>query len=863
MSAQTFQGRVLDRTTGKPVDVVAVSLLRSDSLTLDFTYTNESGHFSISALPGKPAAYIAFALLGYEHSIRPLSGFRNGGDILLNSKAFTIKEVKVSPERIIQRHDTIDYLVSGFKMAQDRSIGDVLKKMPGIEVLPGGMIKYQGKPINQFTIEGMNLLEGKYNLATQNLSANAVEKVQVLENHQPIEVLRTRNFSDQATLNLILKDDAKSKWMGTLDVGAGLNTQTPSLVWDNRLLEMMFNAKMQNLSMYKNNNAGMNIASEITPLTMSDLLNGRNFMEDENFILSSGELDTPELQEHRYLFNNSHLATINNLWRFKKGYDFRLQASYFHDDAKQQTGNYTTYFLNNKTVVVDEDNNVSRSSNEMNLEATYTINVNSLYLKNKTKIEGDFSRSNGTMLANGSAIDQHFSRDKMDVLNEFQLIKTIGKHTFAVTTVNQYSRLPQDMQVLPGQYADILNNGEAYSVMRQHIVGTGFNSHTYTSFQHKLFGFYIEYKAGVKLHIQQLNSQLTADGSIYPALADSFKNDVRYTRTSLYLQPSFNFQNDKWKINIQIPATLESQSFTGISTRVHPYMDPSFSVIYSLSALMEFRGNYSLTHAFADINSLYTGYVFTNYRSSSAYQGEFDLKARQNYGLTFTYKQPISGLFFYLSGSYSPVTNRYLSTTLFDGILQQTERILHENRSKSVTLSSRLSKTFAWLNTKAMALVSWSDSRSYAFWQNVLTYLQSTSRTASISFYLQPCRKINVEEESSLLASKVNTLKPVEAETFSVTNFRHSLTLNYFPGRKLQCAVINELYHSSDREIAPSYFADFRLSYLMPKSEIRLTVNNLFNQCRFVRESIRNLSATESHYELRPRQFMVKWLLTL
>ena len=63
-----------------------------------------------------------------------------------------------------------------------------------IDVLPDGKILYQGKPINKYYIEGLDLLEGKYNLANKNLPYNQVSKVQILENHQPIKVLDSLVF---------------------------------------------------------------------------------------------------------------------------------------------------------------------------------------------------------------------------------------------------------------------------------------------------------------------------------------------------------------------------------------------------------------------------------------------------------------------------------------------------------------------------------------------------------------------------------------------------------------------------------------------------------------------------------------------
>jgi hypothetical protein len=96
-------------------------------------------------------------------------------------------------------------MVNSFSKEQDRSIGDVLKRMPGIEVLPDGKILYQGKAINKYYIEGLDLLEGKYNLANDNLPYQEVSQVQILENHQPIKTLDSLQFSDRTALNIKLK----------------------------------------------------------------------------------------------------------------------------------------------------------------------------------------------------------------------------------------------------------------------------------------------------------------------------------------------------------------------------------------------------------------------------------------------------------------------------------------------------------------------------------------------------------------------------------------------------------------------------------------------------------------------------------
>lgn len=156
----------------------------------------------------------------------PITEYRPGMTIFLRQDAINIKEVEVKSRRLQQKSDTLIYSVAGFRQKQDRSIADVIAKMPGLEVSDKGMITYQGKPINKFYIEGLDLMGSKYSMASENLSAKKVKNVQVLRNHQPIKALKGINFSDRTALNRILEEDAKEVLSGVAEVGIGAQIQS-------------------------------------------------------------------------------------------------------------------------------------------------------------------------------------------------------------------------------------------------------------------------------------------------------------------------------------------------------------------------------------------------------------------------------------------------------------------------------------------------------------------------------------------------------------------------------------------------------------------------------------------------------------
>lgn len=111
--------------------------------------------------------------------------------------------------------------------------------MPGIEVSNNGEISYQGKPINKVNIEGLDLMGAQYNQATQNMPAEAVAQVQIMERNQPIKALEGKVSNDRATLNLKLKRGYKARPFGEADGNIGGSPVT----WDNRLTAININKK--------------------------------------------------------------------------------------------------------------------------------------------------------------------------------------------------------------------------------------------------------------------------------------------------------------------------------------------------------------------------------------------------------------------------------------------------------------------------------------------------------------------------------------------------------------------------------------------------------------------------------------------
>lgn len=196
-----LHGSVVDADTGEPVVGCIVKTKGA------FTSTDKDGRFVVK--PREAADSISFRCMGYESRSLPVTA--DFSDVRLSPKATQLNDVIVEAPDIYAKGDTLVFNVAKYANAEDDAIIDVIRRLPGIKVEEDGTIKYQGKPINKFYIDGNDFIGGRYGLATDNISHKDVASVEVMENHQPVKALEGIEFPEEAGINLRLKEDARRR----------------------------------------------------------------------------------------------------------------------------------------------------------------------------------------------------------------------------------------------------------------------------------------------------------------------------------------------------------------------------------------------------------------------------------------------------------------------------------------------------------------------------------------------------------------------------------------------------------------------------------------------------------------------------
>ncbi|HLO60215.1 MAG TPA: outer membrane beta-barrel protein [Bacteroidales bacterium] len=232
LSAQSFtiQGQLHD-SLSQPLPFATVILLYpGDSTLVDFTTSNTEGNFSIRNV--KPGNYLLrISFVGYRTYFKTIATTSPGnildlGNIQLSAQNKSLGEVTVISERVpvVVKKDTIEFNASSFKTNPNANVEDLLKKMPGIQVKSDGKIMAQGQEVKKIEIEGKTFFGNDPTLATRNLPANAVEKVQVYDKKSEQATFTGIDDGEkQKTINLKLKADRKKALFGNVSAGAGTN----------------------------------------------------------------------------------------------------------------------------------------------------------------------------------------------------------------------------------------------------------------------------------------------------------------------------------------------------------------------------------------------------------------------------------------------------------------------------------------------------------------------------------------------------------------------------------------------------------------------------------------------------------------
>ncbi|HEU0064402.1 MAG TPA: outer membrane beta-barrel protein, partial [Flavisolibacter sp.] len=222
LSAQTVKGKISDTLEHKSLQNAVVTLIQTkDSLLYKFTRTNKNGEFILNNVaPGKYIFLITYPKFAdfsdiFEIKNQPENDL---GNIPLTLKSKLLDAVVVKSAGAIRiKGDTTEFVADSFKLKEGATVEDLLKKLPGFQVNAKGEITAQGQKVDKVLVDGEEFFGNDPTIATQNIAAKVVDKVQVFDTKSEQQQLTgISNSTDGKTVNIKLKDSNKKGYFGKI-----------------------------------------------------------------------------------------------------------------------------------------------------------------------------------------------------------------------------------------------------------------------------------------------------------------------------------------------------------------------------------------------------------------------------------------------------------------------------------------------------------------------------------------------------------------------------------------------------------------------------------------------------------------------
>lgn len=246
---------------------------------------------------------------------------------------------------IARKGDTLSYNAAIFRKDDEKTLEDLMKRLPGLEVNQEGKVQYQGKEIEKIMVSGQDLMGRGYQMLTRNLDAKSVKKVDVLEHYQDERLLRNVEQCEKVALNLQLEGDAHA-WMGVLKGAYGF----PHAYEANVNLTYLTSSQ-QWMVLGNSNRVGYHPLKDVTTLQERGLGALGSSAGDYDGVLSgvhSGAVVSLEaggapLSDARSRWNLSHMVGVNGVVKPLESLQLRLNAAFMQEAdtfAQRQQSHY-------------------------------------------------------------------------------------------------------------------------------------------------------------------------------------------------------------------------------------------------------------------------------------------------------------------------------------------------------------------------------------------------------------------------------------------------------------------------------------------------------------------------------------------
>ena len=866
LSAQrvTVSGSVLD-SLQQPLDMANVVAVNQVDQTLEgFGITNPEGEFRLN-LKANASYLLKISYLGFEPAEITVQTATEDLtlDVILKSQSERLDEVEVVYEiPITIKGDTLVYNTDSFVSGTEKKLADVLEKLPGIEVNDDGEIEVEGKRVTKVMVEGEDFFDGDSKLASKNIPAKALDKVEVLRNYSEVSQLSSvTNNQDNVAINIRLKEGKKKFWFGEFSGGTGP---------DNRYV---IHPKL----FYYSPNYSVSILTDLNnigdiPFSGRDYWNFTGGMRGATragtgtqFTTSPSGLGLSMMQNNRAKNILSRFGAVNMSYQPAESWRLSGFGIYSQTNTSMQTLASRTFISSNETERTNANSDqisqlgLVKFSSNFKPSDRFQWNYDALL-----RLSDEEEQNRTISIASATDTILEFQRQKPQrITQNSNLYYTLSDtHIFALEAQYEYAdedpfyNAVRELQPFLGIIP--LNTNQ---------VGFDLSQRQYTQTHRvdaKLDYYWVTSpKSHLNFTLGTIQSNQRFNSSIYQTLdsgtSQNFSepelgNQVRFYFSDLLAGAHFKWISGQFTFNpgfhvhhyLARNRQLESASSERLTNVV-----PDAFINWQMKRSQNLRLNYNVNRNFTDINNLAQGYVFNNY--NALYSGNRDLESAlyHNVSLNFFSFNMFSMQNIFANVAYSKRIDAFKSSTGITGINQVSTTINSMLEDETLSGSGNFQRTFGRMKISTSANLNFGNTNNIvnAQPQNSRSFTQNYSASLGSSFTRAP----NLEMGYRYTINRYQTGR-------TTTTF-----LTDRPFFKLDVAFLNgfifladyDFYFYRDRAQTVENrfgFLNASLSYQKKDSkwEYSLETTNLTNNTQLNQDSYNDLFFRTSAYTVQP-----------
>ena len=821
VSAQTIEvtGTVKDMQN-KPLSDVIIKVM-SGKMTLAFVSSNSKGAYSLSfdSKRVKEPAVLSFTHISYvkDEIVLPTDKRKLVQDTWLEQKTIALKEVKVKAPPLTLLGDTLTYNLASFLKKGDVTLEDGLKNLPGIDISENGAISYMGKGISNFYIGGLDMLGGRYNLATKNIPAEYATQVEIMKHHKHRKIDADEE-SDAVAINVKLSNKAKFKPFGQPEFGVGLREK--EVLYAAGATEMMFTDNFQLLAAAKFSNNGS--------FGLYDMV---NHYGGDNF----GSLATDKLpawgQEYaggvgESVYRTNGYGSLNAIQKIDSIRQIKVNADYTYERMTSSGSSESFYFAGGENIHIAESTNPLDKTHRPMLSIKFENNASNHYFADNFSAKAQFiSNENdiySTSSADGLLALQRRKSTSINLHNNFWGTVRMGKKKLSFTSDIGFTRTPSVLMTM--------------NVITQSGQSTQLNTNHSTSLQVKLGKWKIDMPLSLEANYNFIETDLVKHG------LDDQSQRMNGWKLVPQVSPSTSWTSRDKKFYAAMGVRMKWLNLSYLShyddnrtTLTELFAEPNLSMRYTFSGTSELNVSSGFNHSAGDMMDLLTTPVQLNYRSTTAASGVIGKSQSWSTSLRYSKQVPFSYFTFGANASYNQGKRNVLSSRNVSQTATESTSIFRDSHTRSASGGINASKNILSLFTKFSgdANVSWSSSEYMMQSKFVTAY--HTGYNFHLQADITPISWLELNANGNYGKDFSRTVGTRQ----SSDNLRCSGSVAVFPMPKLE---IRSTYNFMHNMVEPGKYKDASMlsasmQYKTKHAIWKLTGDNLLDVRQYTRTS--------------------------